>query len=79
MGLLIAIFIVSKKGLQRKIAKISLLPSFFNINDILLFGLPIVFNPIYLLPFIAVPLLMILLALGALDIGFISLDLTASV
>ncbi|PTB82510.1 hypothetical protein C9933_01785, partial [Methylophaga nitratireducenticrescens] len=50
LGLLIAIFIVTRRGAQNKIAKISIVPSLFNINDILIYGLPIVFNPFYLIP-----------------------------
>ena len=57
LGLLIACLIHHRDQGARKIARISLLPSFFNINEILLFGLPVVLNPVYLIPFILVPLL----------------------
>jgi EAL domain-containing protein (putative c-di-GMP-specific phosphodiesterase class I)/cellobiose-specific phosphotransferase system component IIC len=43
-----------KKGI--KIAKISLPFSIFNINGILIYGLPIVFNRYLLLPFLLIPL-----------------------
>jgi len=44
LGLLLAILISTRSGTQRQIAKLSLLPSLFNINDTVLFGLPIVMN-----------------------------------
>lgn len=57
IGLLIAIFIVSKKRADMKaIAKLSLAPGIFNINEPVIFGMPIVLNPILAIPFIATPL-----------------------
>lgn len=73
LGLLIAIFIVTRRGSQNKIAKISIIPSLFNINDILIYGLPIVFNPFYLIPFVLIPVLLMVLSLLALQFGFITI------
>ena len=36
----------------------SLLPGMFNINEILLFGLPVVLNPLMLIPFVGTPLIL---------------------
>jgi lactose/cellobiose-specific phosphotransferase system IIC component len=71
LGLLIAIFMKVKRGYQRKIGLISIVPAFFNINDTLLYGLPIILNPHYLIPFICVPLLINFMLLIALETGFI--------
>lgn len=58
IGLLIAIFLVTKKRADIKaIAKLSLAPGIFNINEPLIFGLPIVLNPILAIPFIFTPLI----------------------
>lgn len=73
LGLLIAIFIVTRRGSQNKIAKISIIPSLFNINDILIYGLPIVFNPFYLIPFVLIPVLLMVISLLALQFGFITI------
>lgn len=73
VGLIIAIFIVTKNGIQNKLAKISVIPSIFNINDLLIYGLPIVLNPLYLVPFFLTPLLLMLMALVAIKFGFITL------
>lgn len=77
LGLLLAIAFVAGEGSQRKIAKIALVPSLFNINDILLYGLPIILNPLYLLPFMAVPLLLALLAAAAAQSGLIHFQAVA--
>lgn len=42
----------------RHVGRITLLPSLFNINDPLLFGAPVVFNPYLAVPFVAAPLVL---------------------
>lgn len=56
LGLVIAILLFSKAEEQRSIAKLSLAPGIFNINETVIFGLPVVLNPIYIVPFILAPL-----------------------
>ena len=56
LGLIIAIFLFSKAKEQKSIAKLSFAPGLFNINEMVIFGLPIVLNPIYMIPFILTPL-----------------------
>lgn len=55
LGLIIAIFIFSKNKESKSIAKLSFAPGLFNINEMVIFGLPIVLNPIYIIPFILSP------------------------
>lgn len=57
LGLLIAIFIASRREDYRSIAKLSIGPGIFNINEPVIFGLPIVLNPIMIIPFIFVPII----------------------
>ncbi|WEG73678.1 PTS sugar transporter subunit IIC [Vagococcus intermedius] len=61
LGLIIAIFIASRRSDYREIAKMSLVPGLFNINEPLIFGLPIVLNPILIFPFILAPLVNIMI------------------
>lgn len=58
LGLLIAIFISSKSAAKRSIATLSFPPGIFNINEPVLFGMPIVLNPILAIPFIVTPLVL---------------------
>lgn len=71
IGLVIAILIVTRSGAQNKVAKISIIPSLFNINDILIYGLPIVLNPRYLIPFFLVPLALMVISLLAFQSGWV--------
>ncbi|WEB81711.1 PTS sugar transporter subunit IIC [Vagococcus lutrae] len=60
LGLIFAIFIASKRADQREVAKMSLIPGIFQINEPMIFGLPIVLNPIMIIPFILTPMVNIL-------------------
>jgi lactose/cellobiose-specific phosphotransferase system IIC component len=71
LGLILAIAITVREGPARKVAQFSILPGIFNINETVLYGLPLVLNPVYLLPFILLPLLLNLLTLSAVNIGFL--------
>jgi PTS system cellobiose-specific IIC component len=53
--------IFSKTKDQKSIAKLSLAPGLFNINEMVIFGLPIVLNPIYIIPFILTPIVNIMI------------------
>ena len=53
-----ALILFGKAQGSRKIGLISLVPALFNINEVLLFGLPIVLNPLLLIPFLATPLVL---------------------
>ncbi|WP_040213500.1 PTS sugar transporter subunit IIC [Clostridium polynesiense] len=52
IALIIAIFIVSRREDYKKIAKIGLVPALFNISEPIMFGLPVVMNPILVIPMI---------------------------
>lgn len=72
IGLLVAILISARSARLSEIAKLSITPGLFNINEPVIYGLPIVFNPIMLVPFILVPLVGVLITYGAIIIGFMS-------
>lgn len=69
--LLIAIFLVDRKSNTSKLAKISLLPAIFNINEIIVFGLPVVLNPLFLLPYVLVPLILTMVSYSATVLGLV--------
>ena len=54
--LLVAILIFSKNRARRGLGLTATGPMLFNINELMVFGLPIIFNPIMLIPFLVVPL-----------------------
>lgn len=70
LSLLIAIFIFSKREDHKSIAKFSLIPGICGINEPVVFGLPLVLNPIFAIPFIINSAIAALIAIGATNIGF---------
>lgn len=72
IALIIAIFIVSRKNKQYStVGKLSAAPGIFNINEPLLFGLPIVLNPILFVPFILTPMVNVSIAYFATKWGIV--------
>ena len=69
--LTLAIFIAGRYKNQKSLSKISFLPVLFNINELSVFGLPIVLNPVYFIPFLAVPLLLTLISALAMYLGLV--------
>lgn len=72
LSLLIAIFLFSKREDHKSIAKFSLIPGICGINEPVVFGLPLVLNPIFAIPFIINSAIAALIAIGATNIGFIT-------
>lgn len=70
IGLLIAIFLFSRRGDYRAIAKLEVAPAIFEINEPMTFGLPIVLNPLLVIPFIITPLVTGTFAYFMTKIGF---------
>jgi lactose/cellobiose-specific phosphotransferase system IIC component len=71
LGLLIALLIFRPRYREKHLAKVSVLPLAFNINETLIFGVPVIFNPFYAIPFILGPVLIAALAYGAFALGFV--------
>ncbi|MEI4771974.1 PTS transporter subunit EIIC [Psychrobacillus sp. FJAT-51614] len=71
LSLVIAIIIASKRRDWREISKIGGGASVFQINEPIMFGLPVVLSPILIIPFLIVPVILTLIAYFATIIGFI--------
>ncbi|MGL5123790.1 MAG: PTS cellobiose transporter subunit IIC [Fusobacteriaceae bacterium] len=70
LGLAIAM-VRSKNKHLNSVGKLSLIPSIFNINEPILFGAPVVMNPILVIPFIGVPVINATIAWYATKYGLI--------
>ncbi|WP_040205576.1 PTS sugar transporter subunit IIC [Neobacillus jeddahensis] len=55
--LVIALLLFSKRKDYRTVANLSVGPGIFNINEPIMFGLPIVLNPMMLIPFLLTPVI----------------------
>ncbi len=70
LGLIIAAFIVARSQQMKSICRMSFIPGLFNVNEPVIFGLPIVLNPIMLVPFILVPVGAVIITYCAIRFGF---------
>ncbi|WP_171014892.1 PTS sugar transporter subunit IIC [Culicoidibacter larvae] len=61
LALILAVFIFSKREDYRTIASLSTAPGIFNINEPIIFGMPVVLNPILAIPFILAPVVAMIL------------------
>lgn len=71
LGLLISIFVVGKSKLYRSLAKGCIVPGCFEINEPVIFGLPIVLNPVLAIPFIIAPIVILTLSYIAISAGIV--------
>ena len=71
IALLIAIFIFSKRDDAKAVAKLSFPMGCFNINEPVIFGLPIVLNPVYFIPWLITPVVLVIIAYSATAAGLI--------
>lgn len=62
IALIIAIFIFSKRKDSKAVAKLGAPMGIFNINEPMIFGMPIVLNPIYVIPFLLAPVVCAIIA-----------------
>ena len=69
--LVVSLFLYSNLKAQKSLGKCALLPLIFNINEIIVFGLPIVLNPVMFIPFILTPLVSLILSYGAMASGLV--------
>ena len=73
LALIIAILLFSKSKDLRATAKLGLIPGLFNINEPIVYGIPIVFNKQLVIPFIICPLVNVLISYFSMYFGLVNL------
>lgn len=73
IGLIISMLIVVRSSRLKAMSKISAIPALFNINEPLVFGLPLVFNPMMLIPIVLAPIASVAIVYLSMSIGFMPL------
>lgn len=69
----LALLLLRSKAVHlRTIGRMGVVPGMFNINEPILFGAPIIMNPLFFLPFVLVPMVNATLAYFALDFDLVS-------
>ncbi|MBR1828860.1 MAG: PTS sugar transporter subunit IIC [Atopobiaceae bacterium] len=71
LSLIIAMFLFCKSARIKQLGKLALIPGIFNINEPIVFGLPIVMNPVMIIPFMLVPTLNIVISYAAMAAGIV--------
>ena len=71
LSLLIVAVIVAKSARMKQTSRLSILPAVFNINEPVIYGLPIVLNPLLMAPFILVPTMNIIITYITMSIGLV--------
>ncbi len=72
LGLLFAGLFAARSEQLKSLMKMAFVPGLFNINEPIIFGLPIVFNPYLLVPFVLVPLIAMFVTYFAISTGFMA-------
>ncbi|WP_429976262.1 PTS sugar transporter subunit IIC [Enterococcus sp. DIV0086] len=72
LSLMICILIFGKSKRYKSFAKLGTIPNIFNINEPVIFGFPIMLNPIMFVPFVLSTVVSGLIGFIALKIGFIA-------
>lgn len=62
----------SKVGFIKQIGKLSIIPGICNINEPIIFGLPITMNPVLALPFLLAPVVNVLISYGAIALNLVN-------
>lgn len=78
IGLVILMAFFAKSKQMKEIGKMSLGPGIFNINEPIIFGTPICFNGLFLIPFVLLPGVLafttyILMSTGIIQMGVVSM------
>ncbi len=68
---LVCLFMFSRSASLKKLGRMSFIPGLFNINEPVIFGAPIVMNPILGIPFIIAPLVMTIVSYTFIQLGLI--------
>lgn len=72
LGLALAMVFFSKSNRYKALSKVCLVPSIFNINEPLIFGVPIMLNPILFVPYLLTPFICINISYWATYFGLVA-------
>ena len=68
----LSIFLFAKSSQLKTVSKISIAPAFFGISEPLIFGIPVVLNPVIAIPWIIAPALNFAIAYGLTSMGIVA-------
>lgn len=71
LAVVFAILVFMKSKQMKQVGKLGLGPGIFNVNEPIIFGLPIVMNPIIIVPWILAPMIVTLVSYFAMSSGIV--------
>ena len=72
IGLIISMILVVRSERLKTLKNLSTIPVLFNINEPLIFGVPIIMNPLMIIPVTIAPIISVYITYFAMKIGFMS-------
>ncbi|MBR2580216.1 MAG: PTS sugar transporter subunit IIC, partial [Cutibacterium sp.] len=72
IGLVIAGFLVGRARYTKSIMRAVAVPALFNISEPIMFGLPVMMNPFFIIPFLLAPLVLCVVTWFAFSWGFVT-------
>ena len=72
LGLVICMLIFAKSSQFKQLSRLAIAPNLFNINEPILFGIPIVMNPMMAIPFVITPVCTAMLLYAAIASGLLA-------
>lgn len=71
LALILLMIFFSKRRQDHTIACMGIVPTIFNVNEVLAYGVPIIMNPVYAVPFILAPVVNMLISYPAMASGIV--------
>ncbi|AUJ60682.1 PTS cellobiose transporter subunit IIC [Bacillus velezensis] len=72
LALVVTMFLRSRSKQMKQLGKLAIGPAVFNINEPIIFGMPIVMNPMLLIPFIITPLVTLVFTYIGMSTGLVA-------
>lgn len=72
IGLVILMFFTSKSNQYKAFGKVTLPCGIFSVNEPVIFGMPVIMNPIMLVPFVLCPIILVCLGYALIQIGIVT-------
>lgn len=73
LAMLLVMLFKTKSRRMREIARLATPAAIFNINEPIIFGVPVALNPVMMIPFVIVPVVLCIITYSAMSLGFLPL------
>jgi PTS system cellobiose-specific IIC component len=71
LAVLLAIFVVAKSRQLKDLGKLGIGSGIFNVNEPVIFGMPIIMNPLVIIPWLLAPVIVAIVTYTLMSIGFV--------